>query len=88
MLTAAAGVPATTPLFTVMGGGTGTSQLTVQVTLQLRTLPALQEPTVSLLRDALAEKRRGDFHVAAMNSIVGTYEDSAGMQRAVNLTSE
>jgi hypothetical protein len=86
MLTAAAGVPSTTPLFTVAGGGTGTSQLTVQVTLQLRTLPAAQEPSVALLRNALADQRRGANYASATN-IVGTYEDGSGMQREVKLVS-
>jgi len=87
MLTAAAGVPSTTPLFSVVGGGTGVNHLTIQVTLQLRTLPALQEPTLSLLRDALAQEPRTARYAWATN-IVGTYTDSAGLQRAVNLVSE
>jgi len=86
MLTAVAGVPSITPLFSVAGGGTGINHLTVQVTLQLRTLPALFEPTMALLRNALADERRGANYASATN-IVGTYEDGAGMQREVKLVS-
>jgi hypothetical protein len=78
--------PSNTPLFNVQGGGTGVNHLTVQVTLQLRTLPALQEPTMALLRDALAQSPRSERYAWATN-IVGTYTDSAGLQRAVNLVS-
>jgi hypothetical protein len=79
--------PSVTPLFTVLGGGSGANHLTIQVTLQLRTLPALQEPTMALLRDALSQSPRSERYAWATN-IVGTYTDSAGLQRAVNLVSE